>query len=88
MAGASGTDKHNLMLATSCQPSGSDFSFELLALDAKQEMLAHQQKPQNVASTSQVHRSISEPECTDTAADKSLLRCVCFLVVFYAAPLL
>lgn len=98
LAGASGSEKQNLLLATSCQPSGSDYSFELLALDAKQEMLAHQQKPFNVATTSQVHRSISQPECTDTAADKSLLRCVftrccCFLFFFllcfvFAAPLL
>lgn len=79
MAGACGIDKQSLMLATSYQPSGSDFSFELFALDAKQDTPAHSQQQQqqrsaNIASTSQVHRSISQPECTEAAADKSLLR--------------
>lgn len=82
MAGACGIDKQSLLLETSYQPSGSDFSFELFALDAKQETPAHsqqqqqqqQQRSSNIASTSQVHRSISQPECTEAAADKSLLR--------------
>lgn len=70
-------DKQNLLMTSSCQPSGSDFSFELFGLDTKHE--TKQQQPQiqqrsSNASTSQVHRSISQPECTNTATDKSLLR--------------
>lgn len=71
-------DKQNLLMTSSCQPSGSDFSFELFGLDTKHETKQQQQTQQRSsnASTSQVHRSISQPECTNTATDKSLLRYV------------
>lgn len=56
----SSIEKQNILMASSYQRSESDFSFD------------HQQHRMPTASTSQVHRSISQPECTQT--DKSLLR--------------
>ncbi|XP_055319905.1 potassium voltage-gated channel subfamily H member 6 isoform X4 [Sitodiplosis mosellana] len=70
-------DKQNLLMTSSIQPSESDFSFEL-CLDTKR--LSQAQHPYRIptAGTSQihsVHRSISQPECTNTVAEKNLLRC-------------
>lgn len=53
---------------TSYQRSENDFSFE------QPQTQPFYRLP--TASTSQVHRSISQPECTNTATDKSLLRFV------------
>lgn len=67
-------EKQNLM-TSSMQPSESDFSFEL-CLDTKrqpQSQHASYRMP-TTAGISQVHRSISQPECTNTAAEKNLLR--------------
>lgn len=60
-------DKQNLLMTASMQPSDSDVSFDY-CLDNKRQ----QRMP--TAGTSQVHRSISQPECTNTTADKNLLR--------------
>lgn len=62
-------EKHNILMTSSYQRCESDFSFE-----QPQSQPSSHRLP--TASTSQVHRSISQPECTNTATDKSLLRFV------------
>lgn len=59
--------KQTFMMTSSYQPSESDFSFDLFGAEKRP-----QQKQS--ASTTNVHRSISQPECTNTSQDKSLLR--------------
>lgn len=69
-------DKQNLLMTSSIQPSESDFSFEL-CLDTKRPSQVHHLHRMPTAGTSQihpVHRSISQPECTNTATEKNLLR--------------
>lgn len=66
-------DKQNLLMTSSIQPSESDFSFEL-CLDTKRPSQTQHPHRMPTAGTSQVHRSISQPECTNTAAEKNLLR--------------
>lgn len=69
-------DKQNLLMTSSIQPSESDFSFEL-CLDTKRPSQAQHLHRMPTAGTSQVHpvhRSISQPECTNTATEKNLLR--------------
>lgn len=66
-------DKQNLLMTSSMQPSESDFSFEL-CLDTKRQPQPQHAYRIPTAGTSQVHRSISQPECTNTAAEKNLLR--------------
>lgn len=63
-------ETQNLRTTTSLQPSESEFSFEL-CLDNKRHPHAHRMP---IAGTSQVHRSISQPECRYTANEKTLLR--------------
>lgn len=59
-------DKPNLMMTTSYQPSENEFSFDLFGLDSKR---------QRMPSTTNVHRSISQPECaTNTTNEKSLFK--------------
>lgn len=67
------------------QPSESEFSFEL-CMDPKrtpsqqqpqqsqQQPSSHSHRMPSQSGISQVHRSISQPECTNTSADKNLLR--------------
>lgn len=75
-------DKHLIAM----QPSESEFSFEL-CMDTKrppsqqQQQQTQQQQQQSQAHRmpsqsgfSQVHRSISQPECTNASSDKNLLR--------------
>lgn len=65
------------------QPSESEFSFEL-CMDTKrtpsqqqqQQQQSHSHRMPSQSGISQVHRSISQPECTTTSADKNLLRYV------------
>lgn len=75
--------KDELTQVMAMQPSESEFSFEL-CMDTKrqtttqtaqqqQSSSTHSQRMQT-AGTSQVHRSISQPECTNTSAEKNLLR--------------
>lgn len=66
-------DKQNLLMTSSIQPSESDFSFEL-CMDTKRMSQAQHPHRMPTAGTSQVHRSISQPECTNTTAEKNLLR--------------
>lgn len=69
-------DKQTLLMTSSIQPSESDFSFEL-CLDTKRASQAPHLHRMPTAGTSQVHpvhRSISQPECTNTATEKNLLR--------------
>lgn len=68
-----GQDKQNLLMTSSIQPSESDFSFEL-CLDTKRLIQPQHSQRGPTAGISQVHRSISQPECTNTAAEKNLLR--------------
>lgn len=68
-------DKQNLLMTSSIQPSESDFSFEL-CLDTKRPTQTQHPHRMPTAGTSQVHRSISQPECTNTATEKNLLRYV------------
>lgn len=58
-------------MATSYQPSESDFSFDNMCALEKQQQLLNQQ-PQR---TGNVQRSISQPECTNEN-EKSLLKWV------------
>lgn len=63
-------------LLMAMQPSESEFSFEL-CMDPKRPPLQQQPTPSHrmpTAGISQVHRSISQPECTNTSAEKNLLR--------------
>lgn len=63
-------------LLMAMQPSESEFSFEL-CMDPKRQLLqqsAATSQRMPTTSMSQVHRSISQPECTNTAAEKNLLR--------------
>lgn len=66
-------EKQNILMTSSYQRCESDFSFEQLQTQPSSHRLP-------TASTSQVHRSISQPECTNTATDKSLIR-----FVFYSS---
>lgn len=59
-------DKPPFLMTASFQPSESDFSFDLFGLDSKRQ--------RSSTSTSNVHRSISQPECANTTTEKSLLR--------------
>lgn len=59
--------KQTFMMTPSYQPSESDFSFDLFGVDKRPQQ-------RNTMSTANVHRSISQPECTNTSQDKSLLR--------------
>lgn len=61
-------------MATSYQPSESDFSFDMCAVEKQQQLLNQQPQRQGI-----VHRSISQPECTNEN-EKSLLKWVSFLV--------
>lgn len=63
--------KPNNLTTPLYQPSESDFSFELFGHQRQQP---HLEQRTSSANASQVHRSISQPECTNTAAEKSLLR--------------
>lgn len=66
-------EKQTLLMASSMQPSESDISFEL-CLDKRPPQSQHSYRMPSVG-MSQVHRSISQPECTNTAtAEKNLLR--------------
>lgn len=67
-------EKQSHLMTSSMQPSESDFSFEL-CLD-KRPPAQSQQRAYRTPSTggSQVHRSISQPECTNTTAEKNLMR--------------
>lgn len=69
-----GQDKQNLLMTSSIQPSESDFSFELCLDTAKRPTQTQHSHRGPTAGISQVHRSISQPECTNTAAEKNLLR--------------
>lgn len=69
-----GIDKQNLLMTSSIQPSESDFSFELCLDTAKRPSHTQHSHRGPTAGTSQVHRSISQPECTNTATEKNLLR--------------
>lgn len=60
-----GSDKP-FIASTSLQPSESDFSLDLFGLDGRRQRIG--------AGAANVHRSISQPECTNTNIDKSLLR--------------
>lgn len=64
-------EKQNILMTSSYQRSEGDFSFEQPQIQSSSHRLP-------TASTSQVHRSISQPECTNTATDKSLLKFVSF----------
>lgn len=64
-------EKQTLLMAM--QPSESEFSFEL-CLDSKRQPQTQHTHRMQTAGVSQVHRSISQPECTNTAAEKNLLR--------------
>lgn len=61
------SDKQTFMMTSSYQPSESDFSFDLFGLDKRPQQRI-------TSSATNVHRSISQPECTNTSQDKSLLR--------------
>lgn len=67
----SASGKQINLLTSSYQPSESEFSFDLFG---QQRQQPHLEQRAASANTSQVHRSISQPECTNTAAEKSLLR--------------
>lgn len=62
-------------MATSYQPSESDFSFDMCALEKQQQLLNQQQQPHQQQRTGNVQRSISQPECTNEN-EKSLLKWV------------
>ncbi|XP_031622923.1 potassium voltage-gated channel subfamily H member 6 isoform X2 [Contarinia nasturtii] len=66
-------EKLNLLMTSSIQPSGSDFSFEL-GMDTKRQA-QHAHRIATAGSSTQVHRSISQPECTNSSSEKNLLRC-------------
>lgn len=66
-------DKQNLLMTSSIQPSESDFSFEL-CMDSTTKRSTQPQRISAAGSSTQVHRSISQPECTNTASEKNLLR--------------
>lgn len=64
-------DKHLMAML----PSESEFSFELCMDTKRTPSQQQQQQPSHShRMPSQVHRSISQPECTNTSTDKNLLR--------------
>lgn len=67
-------EKQNILMTSSYQRTESDFSFDQPQIQSSSHRLP-------TASTSQVHRSISQPECTNTATDKSLLKFVFLFLV-------
>lgn len=76
-------------LLMAMQPSESEFSFDL-CMDSKRQPLQQQATAQQrlpTTSMSQVHRSISQPECTNTSTEKNLLRylsvCSFYLLFLY-----
>lgn len=61
-------------LLMAMQPSESEFSFELCMDPKRQPIQQTSSQRMPTASISQVHRSISQPECTNTSSEKNLLR--------------